>query len=66
MWLPYDSRSRWTVLTAGLGGMWGLDPAGHRAPEVTGREKVKDALGFWPGQRRDGAGRGGGSGGEDW
>lgn len=46
--------------------MWGLDPAGHRAPEVTGREKVKDALGFWPGQRRDGAGRGGGSGGEDW
>ena len=46
-------------MTAGLGGMWGLDPAGHRAPKVKGREKVKDALGFRPGQRRDGAGWGG-------
>lgn len=30
--------------------MWGLDPAGCCVPEVKGREKVKDALGFRPGQ----------------
>ena len=33
-------------MTAGLGGTWGLDPAGHCAPGVKGREEVKDALGL--------------------